>query len=155
MFIRHYITVCKNVCWQDCYLVTTRLLSGTTRLLFVCLLSRLRLNGEGLPSILYGSQGTSLPHYFGVMHDDKTSTGFSVDLGYPSIGSSSLITSQGELVITASCPLCFNLQSLLQDLHIYQEHQSKASKGLQCIVNFEFCLHWHNKSQYFLFFFYY
>ena len=73
---------------------------NSIKVLFVCLLSRHRLQptaiGEGLPSIPYGLPGTSLPHFFGVLRVDKTSSGFAVDSGYPSIGSSLLITSQGN-----------------------------------------------------------
>ena len=44
--------------------------------LFVCLLSLHGLNGQGLPCIPYGLQGTSLPHYFGALREDKTNPGF-------------------------------------------------------------------------------
>ena len=75
-----------------------------------------------MPSIPYGLQDTLLFHYFGIFRVDKTSTGFSVELGYPSLGSSSLITRQGELqsaVITAPLPPPAAVSSCLQPLNYY------------------------------------
>ena len=66
--------------------------------LFVCLfVQSTSPQRRRMPSIPYGLQDTSLFHCFGIFRVDKTSTGFSVESGYPSIESSSLITRQGKL----------------------------------------------------------
>ena len=103
-----------------------------------------------MPSIPYGLQDTSLFHCFGIFRVDKTSTGFSVESGYPSIESSMLITSQGKLVMTASRPVMLQsavitapvpppaaVSSCLQPLNYYgHRHRGPAvRKEIMLLIN--------------------
>ena len=73
-----------------------------------------------MPSIPYGLQDTSLSHCFGILRVDKTSTGFSIESGYPSIESSLLITRQGKL-----CNNCL----MLSHASVCSHHGAGAAAG--------------------------